>query len=152
MADLNIIDFTIPSQGTHDIEVLDSHNHNQFDDLSINIEPGYSKEEGLNRKSDLSDTLSTRLPSITNDAGPEDNTHVPNTSQIKSEDIEVKVLYEPGNSLHEPILETFRRDIVRIYNKIRFVIKINKTEEEKNSQVQDWDLWGPFLLCIMLAS
>lgn len=153
MADLNIIDFSAPGHHQNEsVEVLDSHNHNQFDDLHINIEPEYSNEEKQNRKSDISDSTSTRSPSLTNDVlSQESNSHIPNTSQIKCEDTEVKVSYEPGNSLHEPIQETFKRDVIRIYNKIRFVIKIKKTEEEKNSQMQDWDLWGPFLLCIMLA-
>lgn len=150
MADLNIIDFT--KIQNESVEVLDSQNHNQFDDLNINIEPESSKEDSLTRNSDVNDALSTRSPSITNDMITYDpHTRVQNTTQIKCEDTEVKILYEPGNSIHEPILATFKRDIVRIYHKIRFVIKIKKSEEERNTQIQDWDLWGPFLLCIMLA-
>lgn len=53
------------------------------------------------------------------------------------------------NTLKEPISETIKRDLMRIYNKIRLVLKPYKANSNVN--IKDWDLWGPFLLCIFLA-
>lgn len=129
MTDLNLdeIDFTknnnFNTENHHgDIEVLDVNNPN----------------EGLN----TSDNSSTKQGSIISDSS--------RVAQIKSEDVIKPDVYEPGNTLKEPIVNTFMRDIKRIYNKTKSVLKI-KREENEEKQNNDYDLWGPFLLCLILS-
>lgn len=127
MTDLNLdeIDFSknFTTENNHgDIEVLDGNNPN----------------EGFN----TSDNSSTKQGSTISDAS--------RVAQIKSEDVIKPDVYEPGNTLKEPIINTFMRDIKRIYNKTKSVLKINRNENEEK-QNNDYDLWGPFLLCLLLS-
>lgn len=127
MTDLNLdeIDFSknFTTENNHgDIEVLDGNNPN----------------EGFN----TSDNSSTKQGSTISDAS--------RVAQIKSEDVIKPDVYEPGNTLKEPIINTFMRDIKRIYNKTMSVLKINRNENEEK-QNNDYDLWGPFLLCLLLS-
>lgn len=68
---------------------------------------------------------------------------------IKNEDM--GEVYYPGKSLTEPIWFTFYRDASKIYTKVKFILKYNKTEEELEKGVQNPDVWGPFILCVLLA-
>jgi hypothetical protein len=127
MTDLNLdeIDFSknFTTENNHgDIEVLDGNNPN----------------EGFN----TSDNSSTKQGSTISDSS--------RVAQIKSEDVIKPDVYEPGNTLKEPIINTFMRDIKRIYNKTKSVLKINRNENEEK-QNNDYDLWGPFLLCLLLS-
>jgi hypothetical protein len=61
-----------------------------------------------------------------------------------------KVYYKPANTLQEPIKETFKRDLNRIYEKIKYVLKLKKRHEEELRAILDWDLC-PLLLCILLS-
>lgn len=128
MTDLNLdeIDFSknnFNTENNHgDIEVLDGNHPN----------------EGFN----TSDNSSTKQGSTISDSS--------RVAQIKSEDVIKPDVYEPGNTLKEPIVHTFMRDIMRIYNKTKSVLKIKRDENEEK-QNNDYDLWGPFLLCLLLS-
>lgn len=74
--------------------------------------------------------------------------------QVDQKEINEKTkrkIFQPGNTLTEPIIDTFKRDLIRIFEKIKFVLKFKKTEEDEIKAILDWDLWGPFLLCILLS-
>ena len=58
------------------------------------------------------------------------------------------------STLDEPVSETIKRDLTRIWEKLRIVINpIAKVDtEEKRKEIRNWDLWGPFFFCLMLAT
>ncbi|CAG9319873.1 YIPF6_2 [Blepharisma stoltei] len=55
------------------------------------------------------------------------------------------------NTLEEPVSETILRDLKRIAFKLKYVLIPKSAEQEKAKQLRDWDLWGPLLLCLLLA-
>ncbi|KAJ2949982.1 hypothetical protein O0L34_g11315 [Tuta absoluta] len=52
------------------------------------------------------------------------------------------------NTLDEPIKETFLRDLRAVGNKFYHVL----IPREKTSLLKEWDLWGPLLLCTLMAT
>jgi hypothetical protein len=57
--------------------------------------------------------------------------------------------YNDGSTLDEPISETLLRDIKAIGRKVAIVAVPPLGGEE---ELRDWDLWGPLVLCLILAS
>lgn len=51
-------------------------------------------------------------------------------------------------TLDEPVSETILRDVRRIGVKLKHVLIPKNTVK----QLRDWDLWGPLILCLLLAS
>lgn len=51
--------------------------------------------------------------------------------------------------------DTVKRDLIRIWEKLRVVInpiRIFKPENsDRSKEIRNWDLWGPFLFCLVLA-
>jgi len=47
-------------------------------------------------------------------------------------------------------METICRDLRQIGFKLKYVL-IPKMESERKNEMRHWDLWGPLLLCLMLA-
>ncbi len=54
------------------------------------------------------------------------------------------------NTLNESVCQTLKRDLMRIWNKLSVVI-IPISNQEKDNELRHWDLWGPFLFCILLG-
>mmetsp|Transcript_2192 Transcript_2192/g.2479 ORF Transcript_2192/g.2479 Transcript_2192/m.2479 type:complete len:194 (+) Transcript_2192:150-731(+) len=54
-------------------------------------------------------------------------------------------------TLDEPISETILRDLRGIATKLKFVLLPRATSEETLRELRNWDLWGPLLLCMVLA-
>jgi len=57
---------------------------------------------------------------------------------------------EKPMTLDEPILTTLKRDLFRIYNKLKHVIT-PRLSSRKIEELYNWDLWGPLLFCFLLA-
>ena len=57
------------------------------------------------------------------------------------------------NTLDEPVMDTIKRDLTRIWQKLKIVINpfVQIDNEEKRREIRNWDLWGPFFFCLMLA-
>ncbi|XP_014275533.1 protein YIPF6 [Halyomorpha halys] len=51
------------------------------------------------------------------------------------------------NSLDEPVRDTIMRDLKAVCTKFKHVIR----PSDKKSILKDWDLWGPLLLCTLMA-
>ncbi|XP_065668809.1 protein YIPF6 isoform X2 [Hydra vulgaris] len=82
--------------------------------------------------------------------GKESEFHELNTSEIEG-DIHVagiSIEEEDQSTLDEPITQTLRRDLTAIVSKFLHVI----VPRQKKSLLRDWDLWGPLILCILLAT
>ena len=52
------------------------------------------------------------------------------------------------NTLDEPISHTIKRDLAAVGAKFAAVL----WPKEKKSLLREWDLWGPLILCLMLAT
>jgi hypothetical protein len=79
-------------------------------------------------------------------AGLEGNIQLRSDSQFKSEGIEGSA----GFSLDEPVKVTLMRDLTKIAFKLKYVM-LPKVQDDRAKELRDWDLWGPLLLCLVLA-
>jgi hypothetical protein len=55
-------------------------------------------------------------------------------------------------TLDESVYATVSRDFSMIYNKLKYVINPFISREMKYNHIRQWDLWGPLLLNLILAS
>lgn len=53
-----------------------------------------------------------------------------------------------ASSLQEPVEETIRRDLLKVWTKLKLVLI---PQADQSSDIRDWDLWGPLFLCLLLA-
>lgn len=55
-------------------------------------------------------------------------------------------------SLDEPVWQTLKRDLRRVAIRLKVVLLPHKTSPEQyRRELHDWDLWGPLLMCLLLA-
>lgn len=58
-------------------------------------------------------------------------------------------------TLNEPVAETIKRDLFAVINKFKYVIQptkiVRNTGASSAPLLYDWDLWGPLLLCTLMA-
>mmetsp|Transcript_10077 Transcript_10077/g.12573 ORF Transcript_10077/g.12573 Transcript_10077/m.12573 type:complete len:192 (+) Transcript_10077:310-885(+) len=54
-------------------------------------------------------------------------------------------------TLNEPIRETILRDLRGIAIKLKFVLLPRVSSEDTLRELRNWDLWGPLILCMVLA-
>ena len=54
-----------------------------------------------------------------------------------------------GGTLDEPVMDTIMRDVRMVGSKMMCVLNPRKANIQT---LKDWDLWGPLLLCLMLAT
>eukprot|EP00735_Rhodelphis_limneticus_P003409 TRINITY_DN14880_c0_g1::TRINITY_DN14880_c0_g1_i1::g.16177::m.16177 TRINITY_DN14880_c0_g1::TRINITY_DN14880_c0_g1_i1::g.16177 ORF type:complete len:202 (-),score=20.78,sp/Q28CH8/YIPF6_XENTR/46.20/2e-51,Yip1/PF04893.12/2.3e-14 TRINITY_DN14880_c0_g1_i1:371-976(-) len=55
----------------------------------------------------------------------------------------------PSNTLDEPISTTLMRDFTRVAKRLRMVL-VPKYGDIR-AELRDWDLWGPLVICLLLA-
>lgn len=51
----------------------------------------------------------------------------------------------PGNTLDEPIWDTAKRDLKRIYKNLVMVVFPFKDRSQQSAALRNWDLWGPMV-------
>jgi hypothetical protein len=51
----------------------------------------------------------------------------------------------PSNTLDEPIWETAKRDLKRIYKNLVMVVFPFKDRSQQSAALRNWDLWGPMV-------
>jgi len=64
------------------------------------------------------------------------------------------VTIDNTNTLDEPVSTTLKRDLIRIYTKLRYVVipKLNRTQDELTKlELKNWDLWGPLIFTLLLC-
>ena len=54
------------------------------------------------------------------------------------------------NTLDEPVLDTIKRDLFTIKEKLHYVM-LPKSRLDKGAGLKKWDLWGPLFLCLTLS-
>jgi hypothetical protein len=57
----------------------------------------------------------------------------------------------PTNTLDEPIAETIRRDLIRIYKNLVMVVFPIEDRSQQSAALRNWDLWGPMIFTLGLA-
>lgn len=55
------------------------------------------------------------------------------------------------STLTEPVLETLKRDLLRVANNMQQVLFPNPYREDIGRALRDWDLWGPFFFIVFLS-
>lgn len=56
-----------------------------------------------------------------------------------------------NNTLDEPIWETIKRDIIRIWRNLVMVVFPFKDRSQQSAALRNWDLWGPMVFTLALA-
>jgi len=56
-----------------------------------------------------------------------------------------------SGTLDEPVSVTLKRDLLKIWVKIKYVINPSGQQEDTLRELRNWDLWGPLLLCLQLS-
>ncbi|KAF9533851.1 hypothetical protein CPB83DRAFT_411984 [Crepidotus variabilis] len=64
-------------------------------------------------------------------------------------DVRVETRYSGADTLDEPVSKTILRDLRSIYSKLIQVLYPRRAQGRE--VLRDWDLWGPFLLCLCLS-
>jgi len=61
--------------------------------------------------------------------------------------------FEPQslNTLDEPIAETIKRDVIRIYRNLKMVVFPFTDRSQQTAALRNWDLWGPMVFTLGLA-
>ncbi|CAN8062836.1 unnamed protein product [Agarophyton chilense] len=55
------------------------------------------------------------------------------------------------NTIEEPVSETILRDLRLVGRRLLMVMIPSISSSAKRAELRDWDLWGPFFLCMSLA-
>lgn len=58
---------------------------------------------------------------------------------------------EDPNTLDEPVWETAKRDIVRIWRNLVMVVFPFQDRSQQSAALRNWDLWGPMVFTLTLA-
>ncbi|KAF0983549.1 hypothetical protein FDP41_010614 [Naegleria fowleri] len=69
-----------------------------------------------------------------------------NNANINKDDYD-----DTSDTIDEPIYKTIMRDLTNIGRKIALVLVPVRDEQKIQRELRNWDLWGPLLLCIVLA-
>jgi hypothetical protein len=110
-------------------QILSNNQDNEYDDSDLNENEQYH-QEAIKSKSKKKKKI--------------------NYEDFKA-DFSVKLKKEiEYNTLNESVCETLKRDLMRIWNKL-VVVVLPISDKEKDHELRHWDLWGPFLFCILLG-
>ncbi|KAF5391621.1 hypothetical protein D9757_002407 [Collybiopsis confluens] len=63
--------------------------------------------------------------------------------------VQVETRYSGVDTLDEPVSQTIARDLLSIYSKLIQVVYPRRSGGRE--VLRDWDLWGPFILCLLLG-
>ena len=99
----------------------------------------YQKEQLLSEQQTYNYTQNTQFSNNPLQNYPTDNEETTN-----------KEIYV-HNSLNEPILTSLMRDLNRVYAKLK-IVALPVSSEAKHKELKQWDLWGPFIICLLLGT
>ena len=101
----------------------------------------------LINKKNIKETQSLKENKIKNKIKSSSVIQIPQS--IRSDNI--KNIKYINSTLDESIYATISRDLSMIFKKLKYVINPFISKEMKYYHIRQWDLWGPFLLNIILA-
>ena len=64
--------------------------------------------------------------------------------------LDKEVRFSNYSTLDESIGATLARDLIRICHKLEYVL-IPRIKVDKKKELQNWDLWGPLIFCLLLC-
>jgi len=99
----------------------------------------YQKEQLLSEQQTYNYTQNTQFSNNPLQNYPTDNEETTN-----------KEIYV-HNSLNESILTSLMRDLNRVYAKLK-IVALPVSSEAKHKELKQWDLWGPFIICLLLGT
>jgi len=88
-------------------------------------------------------------PNISGNIGSSDRTAGSGDSRRTIGGVQVETRYTGVDTLDEPVMTTIGRDLLSIYTKLVQVLYPRRSHGRE--VLKDWDLWGPLLLCLLLA-
>ena len=56
------------------------------------------------------------------------------------------------HSLDEPVKVTLARELNRVGSKLKCVLVPRLHHDARAKELRDWDLWGPLMICLLLAT
>ena len=122
-------------------------NQNQNRDSNISAPPNNNNSNNINQKDvkngDISKIDETNYQMAPNNKGLFNQ--VIEEQNDKNDTIERNRM-----TLDEPIIESIKRDLFRIYNKLKHVVTPRLTSR-KIEELYNWDLWGPLIFCFLLC-
>mmetsp|Transcript_12939 Transcript_12939/g.16045 ORF Transcript_12939/g.16045 Transcript_12939/m.16045 type:complete len:283 (+) Transcript_12939:844-1692(+) len=124
---------------------------NAYDDNDTQFVDMQSTQNNYNPFESYSDKNNDKIDSISNNNNNNNDSSVGIEGSIKGN---IGISYNDDNigikqgTLDESICETIMRDLKRIGNRLKHVLIPFGTDPE----LKDWDLWGPLLLCLTLAT
>lgn len=76
----------------------------------------------------------------------------PSSQQVGAERLEQR-RFMGGDTLDEPVWTTLLRDIKQVGMRLRQVVWRSQSDDMMSrSEVQQWDLWGPLVFCLMIST
>lgn len=136
--DIQINDGSFPNKNT-----LVEENPNEFKDSNVSNNNNNNKDN----KNNENNPDTTKID--------ETNTKIPvDKKGLFNQQIQIETENDTIESnrmtLDEPVLESLKRDLFRIYNKLKHVITPRLTSR-KIEELYNWDLWGPLIFCFLLC-
>ena len=117
-------------------------------DNQNNNNPNQNNNNNPNQNNNPKDEKDTSKIDETNYPIAENNKGLFNQFQ---EDEKSNDSYESNRmTLDEPVMASLKRDLFRIYNKLKHVITPRLTSR-KIEELYNWDLWGPLIFCFLLC-
>ncbi|KAK7463526.1 hypothetical protein VKT23_006874 [Stygiomarasmius scandens] len=87
--------------------------------------------------------------SLSGNIGSSSSGNAPRSARQTIGGVQVETRYTGVDTLDEPVSKTIMRDLMSIYAKLVQVVYPRKSSGRE--VLKDWDLWGPFILCLMLG-
>lgn len=95
---------------------------------------GYNSNNDISNNDPRAISVNNRYQARSNEEGPEDG----------------EMRESNYSTLDESVWETLGRDLKRICHKLEYVL-LPRFSANKATELQNWDLWGPLIICILLC-
>jgi hypothetical protein len=139
------IDIQINNDQTHNKNALVEENANQNRNSNV-AAPPISNNDKKNDNNNNNNIDVSKFDETTFKM-PVDNNGLFNQSNINDQNDTIE---SSRITLDEPVLDSLKRDLFRIYNKLKHVITPRLTSR-KIEELYNWDLWGPLIFCFLLC-
>ncbi|MCQ2816241.1 MAG: hypothetical protein MJ252_03140 [archaeon] len=118
-----------------------------YGDKDVDVQIGGGSNLNTNNNYDNPPPDKNEISSLDNK-----NKNNPTLIPVKSEPSlkENKQKEDDYETLDESIADSLKRDLLRIYSKLKVVL-IPKFSASKKEELHNWDLWGPLIICLLLC-